>query len=465
MRLLQVFFFCLIAFNLKADKINFSGSITDIPKGPKSHLYLFAHVSGNTVFVDSLKIDTKGKFEYESSIDLEAGVFYLSLDKVNLKPLVLSPSEKETQINASYDDWNKGDVKISSSKENELYSVLMQLVAGHEKLIKEYREKLNISRVDSFYERELEAVEDYLSYRYTQLNQSMLNIQRTHTGTYVADILSLMYVVPQMSEYPEVSQNYDNTIAFLHDHYWDFTDFKDPRILNTPEFTSKLGEYVVNYADFSALKAQSSIDKLMSRASQNPMVYDYCLRYLLSVFTERNMDAQAVYLIQSYVDKEGVSLLESTATYVNSFRQYLRGMRVNDFASKTATGEEVRLSEVLAKNKATILYFWSSTDKASTAMNNDLLQIKKAIATEGLGIIGVAFENDGIQWKNTVDALKLDWVNVSDIKGGASPLISQYNIKQLPHLLLLSANGTIVLRNPDLKQLMAVLLEAFQNPQ
>ena len=228
-------------------------------------------------------------------------------------------------------------------------------------------------------------------------------------------------------------------------------------------FLAKLNEYSVNFADFNGLRAQGSIDKLLVRALENELVFDYCIRYLFRLFSEENMDEQMVYILSNYIDKEGVGLLQSTTQYVNTFRQSLRGLRVQDFVSKTSSGVEVRLSEVLAKHKACLLYFWSSTHKASTELNKDLKEIRKAVGTDNLGIMGVSFETDGIQWKNTVDALGLDWANVSDLKGGNSPLIQQFNVKQLPNLLLLRSDGTIIMRNPDLKKMVALLLEAFNN--
>ncbi len=95
-------------------------------------------------------------------------------------------------------------------------------------------------------------------------------------------------------------------------------------------------------------------------------------------------------------------------------------------------------------------------------MNNDLKQLLAAVNTPEFGIMGIGIEKDGIKWKNTIDQLGLSWVNVSDLKGVNSALIPQFNIKKLPHLLLLRADGTIVSRNPNMQQLMAILLEAFQ---
>jgi len=463
MKHLYLSLFIIASICLHAGTIVFKGEIKEIPKKAHTHLYFLAHAGGNTIMLDSLKLDAKGRFSFASKMDLEAGLYYLSLDKLNLKPIILSPSEPNVEINSSYESWNKGEVSILNSKENEGYTVLNKLLNAHNEGINDFRSKINISKVDSFYNREVEAAEDHISFRTSQLNQQLFGLQKEYKGTYIGDVLSMMYIVPQMSEYPSVAQHYDNTPSFLHDHYWDFTNFKDPRVLNAPMFLAKLNEYSVNFADFNGLRAQGSIDKLLVRALENELVFDYCIRYLFRLFSEENMDEQMVYILSNYIDKEGVGLLQSTTQYVNTFRQSLRGLRVQDFISKTSSGVEVRLSEVLAKHKACLLYFWSSTHKASTELNKDLKEIRKAVGTDNLGIMGVSFETDGIQWKNTVDALGLDWANVSDLKGGNSPLIQQFNVKQLPNLLLLRSDGTIIMRNPDLKKMVAVLLEAFNN--
>jgi peroxiredoxin len=460
--LIQFLLFVALNTSVFAENITFKGAISNIPSGTATHIYLFAHIAGGTVFVDSTKLDSKGRFSYTSKLDLGAGLYYMSIDKVNLKPMILSKSEPETSITATYDEWNQGKVNIKGSKENKAYDILQQVLNNHQQQIKQFAERVNTSRVDSFYKREMETIEDHLSYRYTQLNQVIFNINNEYKGTFVGDILSPMFIVPQMSEYPSVSQNYDNSVSFLHDHFWDLSDFKDQRVLNTPQFTNKLNEYIGSYSDFNSAKGASTIDNVLGRAKANPMVFDYCVRYLLNAFSENKLDGMMNYIIKKYIDTYEGKLMDGTKAYVNSFRQFLVGMKVNDFSANTPKGEAVALSNLLAKHKAVLLYFWSSEDKGSTAMNNDLKQLLAAVNTPEFGIMGIGIEKDGIKWKNMIDQLGLSWVNVSDLKGVNSTLIPQFNIKKLPHLLLLRADGTIVSRNPNMQQLMAILLEAFQ---
>ena len=128
MKHLYLSLFIIASICLNAGTIVFKGEIKEIPKKAHTHLYFLAYAGGNTVMLDSLKLDAKGRFNFTSKMDLEAGLYYLSLDKLNLKPIILSPSEPNVEINSSYELWNKGEVSILNSKENEGYTVLNKLL-------------------------------------------------------------------------------------------------------------------------------------------------------------------------------------------------------------------------------------------------------------------------------------------------------------------------------------------------
>ena len=152
-----------INVSLFAENINFKGTISSIPSGTARQIYIYAHIAEGTVFVDSTKLDSKGRFSYTSELDLGAGLYYISIDKVNLKPLILSKSEPDISIMATYDEWNQGKVTIKGSKENKAYDLLQQVLNNHQKQIRQFGETVNTSRVDSFYKREMETRRIYIT--------------------------------------------------------------------------------------------------------------------------------------------------------------------------------------------------------------------------------------------------------------------------------------------------------------
>ena len=131
---IQFLLFVALNTSVYAENITFKGTISSIPSGTARHIYLFAHIAGGTIFVDSTKLDSKGRFSYTSKLDLGAGLYYVSIDKVNLKPLILIKSEPETSITATYDEWNQGKVNIKGSKENKAYDILQQVLNNHQQL-------------------------------------------------------------------------------------------------------------------------------------------------------------------------------------------------------------------------------------------------------------------------------------------------------------------------------------------
>lgn len=90
----------------------------------------------------------------------------------------------------------------------------------------------------------------------------------------------------------------------------------------------------------------------------------------------------------------------------------------------------VKLSESLSK--VTMVYFWASTDEQKMFNMDALIPIYEQFHSKGLEIYAVSLDVDKGAWAAAVRNQALPWVNVCDIRGIDSPLISMYGITSLP---------------------------------
>ncbi|MGN0195719.1 MAG: redoxin domain-containing protein [Candidatus Cryptobacteroides sp.] len=105
-------------------------------------------------------------------------------------------------------------------------------------------------------------------------------------------------------------------------------------------------------------------------------------------------------------------------------------------------GQKVRLSSIDAK--IVIVYFWTASSAGQKMMNLDfLLPVYETYRDKGLEIYAVSLDTDKGVWANAVKNQKLNWVNVCDGLGTASPALTLYNVPSVPYAYLIK-DGDLV---------------------
>ncbi len=92
--------------------------------------------------------------------------------------------------------------------------------------------------------------------------------------------------------------------------------------------------------------------------------------------------------------------------------------------------QQVRLSEV--KAPLVMIYFWSTSGEEKMFNLDALKPLYADFHGKGLEIYAVALDPDKAEWAATVKRQGLDWINVCDTRGAASPYIGNYGLTQVP---------------------------------
>ncbi len=123
--------------------------------------------------------------------------------------------------------------------------------------------------------------------------------------------------------------------------------------------------------------------------------------------------------------------------------------------------EKVKLSSV--EGKVVLLHFWTSTDAAQKLFNQDVLKpLYQKYHAKGLQIYQVALDTDKFGWAQVVKAQKMPWVNVCDIRGGASTNVMLYNVANLPTTYVI-ADGEMYAEQPtDAQSLRCIVAKILQ---
>lgn len=122
-------------------------------------------------------------------------------------------------------------------------------------------------------------------------------------------------------------------------------------------------------------------------------------------------------------------------------------IKAQEFSAKNPDGKEISLKESLGK--VTIIDFWASWCGPCRAENPNVVALYNQYHEKGLNIIGVSLDKDAAKWKEAIAKDGLTWSQVSNLKFWDEPIAKLYNVKAIPAMFILDANGNIVAK--DLK--------------
>lgn len=116
------------------------------------------------------------------------------------------------------------------------------------------------------------------------------------------------------------------------------------------------------------------------------------------------------------------------------------GKMFKDANAKDANGNVVKLSDVVAKNKFTILEFWASW---CGPCRGEIPKLKKAYEkykSKGLEIYSISVDKKTADWKKALAEEKPSWIQVID----AENVADEYGIQGIPASFLIGQDGKIV---------------------
>ena len=89
------------------------------------------------------------------------------------------------------------------------------------------------------------------------------------------------------------------------------------------------------------------------------------------------------------------------------------------------------------------------------------VKLYKRYHDQGLEILGVSLDQKKKPWVKAINDDKLDWHQVSDLKGFASVAAEEYQVQAIPATFLIDPEGKIIAKNLRGKDLDNKLEEIF----
>lgn len=140
------------------------------------------------------------------------------------------------------------------------------------------------------------------------------------------------------------------------------------------------------------------------------------------------------------------------------------GKSFKNFSAKNLDGKTIEFSDVVKKNKYTLLEFWASWCAPCRAELPYLRKDYKEFSNIGFEIFSFSLDKKLDAWEKASREENLIWINTCDYKGWESPVANLYGVKGVgvPANFLISSEGKIVaknLRGLNLKRKLEELLK------
>ncbi len=128
-----------------------------------------------------------------------------------------------------------------------------------------------------------------------------------------------------------------------------------------------------------------------------------------------------------------------------------------DITLPNPDGKQTSLSSL--EGNVVLIDFWAAWCPPCREANAILGELHKKYNDDGFEIFAVSLDRTRDQWLNAIKKDSITWSQVSDLRFMNSPVVSLYNVTEVPHYVLIDRERRIISRNFSITDLESLLQE------
>lgn len=266
--------------------------------------------------------------------------------------------------------------------------------------------------------------------------------------------------------YPSFANNnkgYKNELDYFVNNYFKFADFSQTSYNSLPWVFEgfKAFSTTLSKSRVPAQPLKEAIDFNLKRIPAKSGAYKLALGGVMAGLKQAgdsNYLHYADLFIEQYeaTDPEDVQSLKKE---IENIEKYAIGGTPPDFSQPTPEGEEFALSQL--KGKVVLIDFWASWCGPCRKENPNVVKIYNKYHEKGFDILSVSLDRKKDRWLDAIKKDGLPWHHISDLKGWQNKVAKDFEVRSIPHTVLIGADGKIVargLRGAALEKKIAELL-------
>ena len=407
--------FAVAGVEIKGQIISLKG---DIPK--QIFIASFNHQS----HIDTIPVNIYGGFSYRSKETVPA--YYQLVSGTTSFSFFALPQAEPIRIMLQT---NGGQIVSSATedyRENDAFEKLSKILVNYDVFI---AQAIQNKEPDSIFKA---IFSDY--------SKTLNSFKLAEKGTFAGDSLVNLRLFPILS----IDNKKEVYPQFLFNFFYS-VNFKNENLLATTIYSNMVDFFVKALCDNVSVKQQEElISNLMQRAKVSKILYNYTAEKIYVSAVSGEKEEMTTAFTQWLNTEEEASSLSVLRAKTKQLSASMPGKSFMDIPLKNSSIYQ-SLSQVVVKNKFTLLAFWESDCHHCRSVMPVVKMVYDTFNLKGFDVVAVSLDQDTVAWKNYLSQLQPKWSNIN-IPNPTSPIVNHYFIFQLPTLILIDKKGIIVKR-------------------
>lgn len=433
---------------------------------------------------DTASLNILGEAVFKGDKPFDGGLYIMFFSPEHYFDFLLDKDQSFT-VTVDSSDYT-GKTSFDGSVDNTLFYTYKQYLTRQRELQKEYSNQLAAAqnRSDSTAARQQleklnEEMEAYIDRMISQ-----------NSDSFFSTFLLATKEVRAPGELLTGTKREQDSIRYVYykDHYFDYFDLSDIRLLHTPLYEPKVKTYINQVVPRHPDSLIVAVDKLIDKSRSREEIFRYMLITLFNNFAESKimgMDKVYFHIAEKYYIPEATwssqDFIDKLQENLEKSKPTLIGNIAPDFELKGIPGDHFLMAEMdtVIKNdphvgylftlsqipaEYTLLYFWEADCGHCKKSTPALYRVFEKYREQDVQVLSVHVINSvegKVKWIDFVNEYEtLDWINCwSPYNNDFRKL---YNLQSFPQLFLLDKEKKILAKSISPEQADEIL-ERFLN--